>query len=505
MKSKSLRNICHLWLGLLGAAIILSQVQVAFGQVGSAKYDPSKKFEATQLRQDFLLLRRALEEAHPGLYHYSDKTMIEAAFVTASNSLNKQMTEREFYGIVTSLLSSVKDGHTKNLPSEACVDYLSTKAKLFPLKLRFLKQRAYVVAGPDNRVPRGSELLSINGRTIEYLVAEIFGHLVADGDIKTGKYWELNDRFALYYYLFIAQTETFRISYRDQFNLLRQSSVSAITDTEAKRLANPLSDSADDKKPLRLSFLAETDTALLTIKSFSANEIEDANEDYPKFLENCFRELEAKKIRQLVIDLRGNDGGRDSYGSLLFSYLTDQPFRYYDHLETSTDKISFLQYTNATATFNKMFDGYAVPLGNRRFRVNDNRHPNLSLQQPQANHFSGRIWFLVNGQCFSTTAEFCSIAHYHRRGTFVGEEVGGNYFGNTSGTFLLLTLPNTGIRILIPLVSYALAVSGYPYQRRGLMPDYNVQPTIQDVLKRTDTELNFTLSLIHSGPSRLNH
>jgi hypothetical protein len=107
-----------------------------------------------------------------------------------------------------------------------------------------------------------------------------------------------------------------------------------------------------------------------------------------------------------------------------------------------------------------MFEAYTNPTASGKFRVKESNHPNLKLQQPQKNHFDGKVFFLVNGQCFSTTAEFCSIAHYHHRGTFVGEEIGGNYYGNTSGIFLILTLPNTKIRVLLPLVKYVLAVSG---------------------------------------------
>lgn len=68
-----------------------------------------------------------------------------------------------------------------------------------------------------------------------------------------------------------------------------------------------------------------------------------------------------------------------------------------------------------------------------------------------------------------------------------------------SGRSLSLTLPNTKVRVGIPLRKYVLAVSGYAYSRRGVMPDYPVQPTIQDVLHGVDTELMFTLKLIKNG------
>jgi hypothetical protein len=490
----------RLWLVLLFVLIFAPGVAQ---ETASSTYD-NKKFQAKQLQEDFLILRKAFEEAHPGLYRFTHKKVLDADFDRTFKLLNRAMTEREFYTVVASILSTIKDGHTRSLPSSDFMDYLSTKAKMLPLKLRFIGGKGYVVSSPGDAIPRGSQALSINGEKMSDLTRRLFTHLISDGDIETGKYWELNEKFSYYYYLFIEQPLSFNVEYFDPAQKLkRKVSVPAMAENEAKSDTKGTSTAQADERPLRLRFLPESNIALLTIKTFAAGEIQEAGQDYPKFLEGSFREIKERRIQELIIDLRGNDGGRDGFGSLLFSYLTDKAFRYYDYLETSTDKISFLQYTNANPSFNKMFDGYATPVGSGRFRAKKSNHSNLRLQQPEQNHFDGKVWFLVNGQCFSTTAEFCSIAHYHRRCTFVGEEIGGNYYGNTSGTFLILTLPNTKIRVLVPLVKYVLAVSNYSYPRRGVMPDYPVLPTIQEVVNGVDAELLYTLKLIKRGGRRI--
>jgi hypothetical protein len=58
-----------------------------------------------------------------------------------------------------------------------------------------------------------------------------------------------------------------------------------------------------------------------------------------------------------------------------------------------------------------------------------------------------------------------------------------------------LTLPNTKIRVLIPMIRYTMAVSGYP-KNRGIIPDYPVSPTIEDLLNDKDTVMEFTFDLI---------
>lgn len=480
---------------ILGIICICLQANLGLSQTADVSNSVNKKFQAKQLQEDFLILRKAFEDAHAGLYRYTDKKTLDDDFDNAYNLLNREMTEREFYKVVASILSKIKDGHTKSLPSEEFMSYLSEKAKTLPLKLRFICGKAYVVSSSVNSIPLGSELLSFNGQKMSETTLAIFKYLISDGDIKTGKYWELSEKFGYYYYLFIEQPDSFNIEYFDAAKKQKKKlRIPAMTEKEAEALVKRRIE--EDKKPLRLEFLPEQNAAILTIKTFAADAIKEAEQDYPKFLENSFREIKEKKIQNLIIDLRGNDGGRDGFGSMLFSYLTDKEFKYYDNLETSTDKISFLKYTTADESFNKMFDDYATPTGSGRFRVKESRHSNLRLQQPQKDNFAGKVWFLVNGQSFSTTAEFCSIAHFHRRGSFVGEEIGGSYYGNTSGTFLILILPNTKVRVLVPLVKYSLAVSGYPYPNRGVIPDYPVQPTIQDVLNGVDTELKYTLGLV---------
>ena len=122
-------------------------------------------------------------------------------------------------------------------------------------------------------------------------------------------------------------------------------------------------------------------------------------------------------------------------------------------------------------------------------------HPNLGIQQPGKPTFEGKVWILINGGCFSTTAEFLSQAHYHRRATFIGEESGGGYYGNTSGVVPALTLPNTKLIVYVPLVTYFVAVGGYKAAAHGVLPDHPIRYTIEELLAGTDKELALALEL----------
>jgi C-terminal processing protease CtpA/Prc len=173
----------------------------------------------------------------------------------------------------------------------------------------------------------------------------------------------------------------------------------------------------------------------------------------------------------------------------LLSYLLNEPFKYYDDLVINALEFSFQKYAKLPRVPADVVERQA----NGKYRLL--RHPNLGLQQPSQPTFAGKVWILINSGCFSTTAEFLSQAHYHKRATFIGEESGGGYYGNTSGAVPALTLPNTKLVVYVPLVTYYMAVSGYQARAHGVVPDHPIRYSIEELLAGTDKELALALEL----------
>ena len=102
---------------------------------------------------------------------------------------------------------------------------------------------------------------------------------------------------------------------------------------------------------------------------------------------------------------------------------------------------------------------------------------------------------MINGLSFSAAAEFCAVAKNNSRGKFIGEETGGTYCGNTSGNFVDTTLPHSQISISLPTTKYTMAVKETKYWNRGIIPDYVVTPTIFDIIRSVDVQLNYAIKL----------
>jgi C-terminal processing protease CtpA/Prc len=126
-------------------------------------------------------------------------------------------------------------------------------------------------------------------------------------------------------------------------------------------------------------------------------------------------------------------------------------------------------------------------------------HPNWGINQPGSPGFTGKVYILINGGSYSTTSEFLSQAHFHKRAVFIGEESAGGYYGNSSGMVPRVTLPNTKLALFVPLVTYHMAVSGYKHPARGIIPDQQVEYSISELLLGTDKELALALKLARAG------
>src|SRR5262249_14598961 len=154
-------------------------------------------------------------------------------------------------------------------------------------------------------------------------------------------------------------------------------------------------------------------------------------------------------------------GGEDELGGLLLSYLLETPFRYYADLIVNKNcgmSYSFAKYTDPHRDL-------IVPQGIVELRADGKVHqivdPLLGVQQPSKPNFRGPVYILIDGGCLSTTSEFLTEVDVHHRATFIGEETAGCYCGDNSGDVPGITLPNTKLRIFIPLVSYYMWVGGH--------------------------------------------
>ena len=477
-------------LGLTIAAVIVLAAAVQ----ERPPFDPARTIPVEALREDLAVLWDVLEEGHGGFERYTPAGVLKKMFDEARDGLTAPLTEYEFYKRLLPLVVAIKDGHTQLALSGAAASHLDARPVFLPFGLRFLGGKAYVVRdlSSDASVAAGSELLAIDGKPVAEVVEALAALLPSDAGIRTAQLRRLE------YPAVFGRLLALRFGWREEHSVRvrpfaggeeREVVAPGITAADVVRLLRERYPETAERRPVYdLAFRGET--AVLTIRGFG-DEPDKSKPRYPEFLKAAFRSFEEKRTPGLVIDLRGNGGGRDEYGKLLFAHVMDRPFLYYWALETKKDRYDLFRYTGETEAAAKEL---SQPLKkNARGWFDVLGHPNSGLQQPEEPRFAGRVAILVDGGSFSATGETTSLFHHHKKAVFFGEECGSGYYGNTSGFMVMATLPRSGIRVRVPLVLYTMAVEGYP-KDRGIVPDFPVAPTIGDVLAGRDVVMERALA-----------
>ena len=156
-------------------------------------------FEPEVLREDFMQMRRALENNHCCLYEYTDKASFDSLFDRQYRCIDRPMGLRAFYQILTPITAKVGCGHTAVwMPG----DYWdSGQDRLFPLRIRIIEDRVVVTGsyGEQGQVVSGSVILEINGRPIREIIEEMATNYSADAFNPYFIRSQIERRFSLIY------------------------------------------------------------------------------------------------------------------------------------------------------------------------------------------------------------------------------------------------------------------------------------------------------------------
>ena len=419
--------------------------------LGTSAADTFPTFSVEELQGDFHQLRSVIEDSHPALYVFTGEAAFDSLFETRLGLIDRPMTVDEFYTIVAPVVARIGCGHSRLWMPEG--HWSRAPAKFFPLKLTFLSGKAYAVKyyGKKELLEPGSEIGAINGMPVAEIVATLMEGISGDGFNKGYRMDRLQRRFHLLYARNYGYPDEFRLSYRPHRGGDLQ-----------ERVLSPVSlavigEQSHQKSLLTFEVLEEESVAVLTINNFSYY---DDNERFRRFTDSAFARIDELKIRDLVLDLRDNDGGDPFTSSYLLSYLAPRQITYFAKL--------YGQYFSLA----------------------------LPLPQPE-NRFTGSLYTLTNGRCFSSTGHLCALMKYHNIGTFVGSETGGTYTCNDA--VKITTLENSQLQAQIARATFRVEVQGMR-RDRGIQPDHIVEPRIEDVINGTDTVKEYVLKLLATTP-----
>lgn len=462
-----------------------------------------QKLPSKSLIEDFEILERHLKTVHPGLYTYHDEEEFDSIFSTYKQKFQKDLSPMEFYREIGTLIEVIGDAHTEIEPPESFYESLNNEYQVFPISTLWLDATLYTLKDFSDtpQTQAGDEIISINEVDAKEAFRELRRYVPRDGKNVSSPNHTLSGIFGQlrnYYASLYGTPEIFRLKVRSKNGEIKNIRVEGLKykdiyqKYDAEAAARP-----QKARTLPLSLSLQENVAILTVESFHPGVIKDAKQSYKKFFKQSFKTIREKNIEHLILDLRGNGGGSEIVFIELAKYLLKQPFRAYKQLHTITDRIpqaelyleqDYIQYLERKESkrLKKIGDVY-IP----------QNEIGTSTVEVAKETFNGDLLVLIDGKTSSAAGDFCGLLDSFDRASFMGEESGGNPYVNTAGNRFTLVLPNSKLQIIIPNLLYTINHTG-PNEGHGMIPDYPVEPGIEDLLSSRDIVLDKALELMQN-------
>ena len=453
----------------------------------------NRKYSPQELREDLRVYRDVVMAMHPALGIYSPREEYARKLADLDSSITDSLTEKEFRLKLKLLADELHCGHTEVLYSKGY--YKEAKKMKFnfsPYLFVPVGDKVYLLTNlnkkKDSLLRSGAEITRINGVPVDSMLRHSKRFISSDGHNQTAKDHYVQLGFNSYYVALFGRPDTFHVEYTDG-QQVRSAKYAAF---KPKALPSmPLTPKDDSlychfkKAAISYRWLdKENKTMMMRVSKFS-NVMEG------RAYRKIFKRMRRNCTENLVIDLRNNGGGSLANAYKLLSYIIDTSQT--QTLRTSITRYPYRQYTRGNVWFR--FTRFAYRVIGEKNTVNDTDNFVYTIKPRKRNHFGGKVFVLTNGGSFSASSLVAAYLKQTGRATFIGEETGGTVEGCNAGITPYYKLPNTKIRVRVPAFRIVHDVSPV-ITGHGVQPDYKVEYTLKDLMRRRDLEVQKVKELL---------
>jgi C-terminal processing protease CtpA/Prc len=427
---------------------ILIVSSVLYGQKDSAKL-----FEPSLIKADIDTLISKMLDVHPTFLSYYQKNKLQPKIDSIKSNIKKPLSALDLFRIMQPIICI--DGHT-TLTYNGEI-YPKIDNPFFPFKVVIYKNNLYVKENlSDNKsISKGSIISSINGIPSITIIKNLIQYL--PGENESYKTKSLETQFHIFYQLVYGSCSEFNIAIQN-------------TDFKVKSAKND--NFQEPSKPKFEMRFYDNDIAYIYKRSFKPPK------DFIHFMDSAFNEISKRQVKYLIIDnLKG--GGMTDLADSLIAYFTDKPYCLYEKKMTKVSPLTkdFIASKKSEGYFK---DNYFI----QEFQLH---------KSTRVNRFTGTTYILTGTLSYSTGTCFPASAKCYKAAFIVGEETGQPLLSN--GDLNRFILSNTQLTCFTSLSKIYMPCNNND-SKNGLLPDFNVTPSLEDLLNDKDYALEYALKLI---------
>lgn len=412
------------------AVLVLFLCSTAFGQ----------KLSPAQQISDFDDLCSKLESVHPDLYLYQSKKEYENNKMKIKASMTDSIKISDFYLKIAPFIANIKDGHSMMLPpiTSDFVSYVKKDGKTMPLRIKAV-ENVFVVDYPivmNSGFNEGDTIFSINGVDSKDILKKAYDLWGSEKD--NGIKEAAVDTYLSLLFWHMYRWDDSYVFMVKHGNTIEKKHLEGVPQSMAMKVKRERQ-SKNKPESFSCKFSSDYTQATLIIRNVY-------NEKALKeFCDSVFKEINYRKIPEIIIDMRNNTGGSSQCVERLISYFPHPEYVLY-----SKSQIKVSTYSKA---YNKerhpeIYSQICnIPDGElfvvKESLIEDNRK--------EANLYRGKIIVLVNNKTYSGASSFAHVMNKLGIASVEGETGCPTvYFGN----FLPFTLPNSKIDYYITFAKF---------------------------------------------------
>lgn len=456
-------------------------------------YDLNKTYPVERVLNDIDYTEKYLTLFHPYPFQYISKDSLHAFVMNLKTKIKTPQTEMQVRFYIKCIVAKIGCGHTEVRASKKYTNAVKKSNRaILPLNI-FVSDSSKLIVfnnlSKDSSINIGDEILAIDEHPVPDILKNIYSIISSDGYNETHKTQSIRKDWFKYYY-------SFCYGFKKQYTLrIKHANASITHDTlpAISTLKDTLIESKTDTikhkfqiKHCKYAIINTTKPiAYIDVNSFKGRH-------WRRFFRKSFEDIHHKNIQNVIIDLRDNGGGSINQGLFMLSYLLPQKI-----------KVGFNRQ-KPLALFNPKFKmgplRRLAPIAFNSMMVQAFHQKKIThyfiKRKKRHHHFNGNIYVLINGKSFSMSAITASYLKYKANAILIGEETGGNVSSSNAVISGRIDLPETNIRISIPMyhIYNDLQIKN---EGRGVMPTYPTRYLKYDVLNGKDLDLQKALELIN--------
>ena len=431
-----------------------------FGFIGFAhgKDNQAKQLSNAELRHDLQVLFTTLKGAHADLFVNRSAIDYQKKYDEIDSQLSEQLDDLQVKMLFQEFVAYGRIAHAGiDFIDDEFTNYRNQGGKAFPVYVR-IENGIWRVSENFSKqdLSERERITHINDISVDVIFNNIWRYLSADTreiassllEYKLPQYlWLLNRGEA-------KSSNVYKLSV-ERNGKLRHVEVEAISRDELQtRIDTQSPNEKSQNQALRDYKLLESNIGYLKPGPFyNAEDQNDLwnNSQFVSFIDEAFNHFIANEVQQLIIDVRKNPGGTNSFSDAMIAWYATEPFKFASQFIVRSSQEAEKSNQDRIDSSNAEIDSASAQLAEayKKHQYGSTFEFELEDASPRGGkRFMGDVYVLIDRHSYSNAASVAAITQDYEFGLVIGETT--TDFATTYASMETFVLPNTNLRVGFP-------------------------------------------------------